>query len=114
MTAEEQFRFVAEFNWDNSLEPIEQILDSPVCAFETALLAFWRLEGPWYYTGAQRHHHYSLLLDRLAKDIEANRYRRSGISYNPMTEQRLSKVQVYKLRRAGLPDVFFGGAVDLA
>jgi hypothetical protein len=64
MNAEEQFKFVAEFNWDDSLEPIEQILDSPVCVFETALLAFWRLEGPWYYTGVQRHHHYSSLIDR--------------------------------------------------
>jgi hypothetical protein len=113
MNAEEQFKFVAEFDWDDSLEPIEHILDSPVCVFETALRAFWRLEGLWYYTGVQRHHHHSSLLDRLARDIEANRYRRSDISYNPISEQRLSRVQVYKLRRAGLFDVFFGGAADL-
>lgn len=51
MSPSEQYAFVDQVNWDDELEPITAILHSETRALETALLAFWRLEGPWLYIG---------------------------------------------------------------
>lgn len=51
MSAMDQFQFIQEFNWDDDLKPLEDILGSKSCPLEAAVLAFWRGEGPSYFIG---------------------------------------------------------------
>jgi hypothetical protein len=112
VTAQEQFAFVTSFNWDDPLEPIVAILGSTHCSLETALLAFWRLEGPWRITDPLSVGSHPLLsrwavtVDQLARDIQAGRYRSAGIGYDAIEDNQLSRVQLHKLAKAGLPQVF--------
>jgi hypothetical protein len=108
MTPEQQYQFVVDFNWDDSLDPILQILDSRECVFETALLVFWRLEGPWVITGQLPNHPHSNLIDVLKHDLLSGRYPRGLIRFNPIETEGLSRTQVYQLKKAGLPKALLG------
>jgi hypothetical protein len=103
------FDFVAEFNWDDDLAPIDEILALPSCPLECAVLAFWRGEGPLYWVGdADPTTQLGPKMMALGGAVLAGRYLRAGIRYDPVAAEQLTKVHVYKLKKAGLPDVFFG------
>jgi hypothetical protein len=44
--------WVVGYNWDDGLAPIRVIVDSPATEFATALLIYWRLDGPWLAASA--------------------------------------------------------------
>jgi hypothetical protein len=47
MNPTELHRWVADYNWDDGLDPIWVIADSRTTEFATALMIYWRLDGPW-------------------------------------------------------------------
>jgi hypothetical protein len=47
MDAAKQHDWVANYNWDDGLAPIWPIVMSPQTEFATALMIYWRLDGPW-------------------------------------------------------------------
>jgi hypothetical protein len=106
MNHEHLFRTLRDFNWDDDLSEVAPALQSPDCALECAVLAFWRLEGPWHYIGELPIHEHAGLVRDLAARILKGDLRTAGIAYDPTQDQQLSKVQVRKLLQAGLPEVF--------
>jgi hypothetical protein len=111
MTTEEQFQFVEAFNWDDPWQPVLEILASPECALETALLAFWRLDGPWHIVNAPSSvpthmARWVSTVEQLSRDIQVGRYHAAGIGYDPIADNQLSRTQLYRLSKAGLPPVF--------
>jgi len=96
----ELHRWVAEYNWDDGFDPIWPIVENPETEFGTALLIYWRVEGPYLAGGS----------DEAAKINETVRerllqgfYTSENIEYQPIDDYQLSKVQVYKLLKAGHP-----------
>lgn len=114
MSPSEQFAFVDEYNWDDGLEPINSILLSDSCALETALLAFWRADGPFLFVGEIKEEKtYGPFTRWLADQIRNGRYARKLDGFDPMNSEGISKTQIYKLRKAGLPEVFFGNVASV-
>ena len=110
-SAQDQFDFVDQFNWDDGLHPIASLVDSGTCAFEAALLAFWRCEGPWIYVGdIQTDPETRAFVDRLGAGITSGTFLKGGLDYDPIAGEQLTKVQVHQLEAKGLPTAFFGGA----
>jgi hypothetical protein len=107
--AAERFQFVDAYNWDDGLDTIRDILASPDCSLETAVLAFWRAEGPWiYFEPSQADTEIGRLVHGLFRDILDAKYARAGIAYDPVSREGISRTQVYKMRKPGLPEIFFG------
>lgn len=114
MTPAEQFVFVDQYNWDDGLEPIKSILLSETCAQETALLAFWRADGPFLLVGEINEDKiYGPFLRWLADRIKKGNYQEKLEGFDPIKSEGVSRTQLYKLRKAGLPEVFFGSAANV-
>jgi hypothetical protein len=92
--------WVHGYNWDDGLDPIWPIVESDTTEFATALLIYWRVDGPWFQTGARANEEATrlhTLVERrlLAGCYDANRTRKPGCqpkSHRPR-------------RRAGDPDL---------
>jgi hypothetical protein len=106
VTDREQFDLVATHNWDDGVAAMSPFLRAPGCALEVAVLAYWRLEGPWNDgTGAGPE---DRLLNDLSARIARGELKPVGIPYDPVEEGRLSRTQVQLLRKSGVPAIFFG------
>ncbi len=96
--------WVTRYNWDDGLASIWVIVDSSRTEFATALLIYWRLGGPWLETGSTGINVEAKRLQDLVRDrLLAGFYPRGSVRFDPCAE--LSQVQVYQLRKAGLPDL---------
>jgi hypothetical protein len=49
-TAKDLHDWVRGYNWDDGLDPIWPIVESDTTEFATALLIYWRVDGPWFQT----------------------------------------------------------------
>src|SRR5581483_9088633 len=99
--------WVCRYNWDDGLEPIWSIADNPATEFATALLIYWRLGGPWLEsepTGINAEA--KRLQDKIRDRLLSGFYPVGRAIFDPLTE--LSRVQVYQLRKAGLPALLLG------
>jgi len=102
MTHEE----IIDYNWDDGLEPIRPVVDSPDTELATALLIYWRLEGP--YMASSKPDDASRMNATVRERIVGGYYRRGELRYDPIEDNRLSRTQVYKLEREGIPPVLLG------
>ena len=101
----EVHRWVAEYNWDDGLAAIWPIVDSRNTEHATALMIYWRLEGPWLEstnTGASAGARKLCLV--VKERLLGGFYFKGSCRYDPVADRGLSKTQVYKLKKAGLPD----------
>jgi len=97
---------IAEYNWDDGFAPIWPVVDDPATDSGTALLIYWRVEGPWLekeedvaVCNREAWHLNHILEARLLSGFYSSR----RIRYDPVTDNQLSRVQVYKLKQAGVP-----------
>jgi len=97
---------IIEYNWDDGLVPIRAVVDSPDTQLATALLIYWRLEGP--YMAASKPDDATRLNATVRERIVSGYYRQGDLRYDPIEDNRLSLTQVYKLERAGIPPVLLG------
>jgi hypothetical protein len=112
MNAAEVHAWVANYNWDDGFAPIWPVVESPRTEFATALMIYWRLGGPWceateadvdmapagpWLVEAKR------LQYAVKGRLLAGFYARGHQHFDPRGE--LSRVQIYKLRKAGVPDI---------
>jgi hypothetical protein len=100
--------WVAGYNWDDGLAPMWPIAESPRTEFAMALLIYWRLGGPWLddTTGvnAEAVQLQALVRERLLSAF----YPRGAAQFDPSAER--SRVQLYQLRKAGVPKLLLGSA----
>jgi hypothetical protein len=95
-----------EFNWDDDLAPVATIVDDPSTDFATALMIFWRLDGPWMGNGDADCNTAARELNlRVRSNLLSGFYANRRLHYDPVADNHLSKVQVYKLRRNGIEPV---------
>ena len=79
-------------------------LEDPNCSEDTALLLYWSLEGPWYYSDedATKSPHGDLLTQLRDRIISGHYKSEKRLSFNPVSAMRISLVQVMKLQNAGV------------
>jgi hypothetical protein len=96
--------WVALYNWDDGLSPIWAIVENADTDFATALLIYWRLEGPYSAArGSQASDEARRLLDFVRERLLGGVYHKGKLRYDPVADNGLSQTQVYKLKKAGLP-----------
>ncbi len=100
MEGNEIHQWVANYNWDDGFDPIWPIVENKETEFATALMIYWRLEGPWLEAGSEQARH---LHDAVEERLLSGYYRMGTMRYHPVAENQLSKAQVYKLKKAGIP-----------
>lgn len=96
----ELHQWVADYNWDNGLAPIWPIVESKETEFGTALMIYWRLEGPYLET---RSHETNRLHAAVKERLLAGYYRVGTIPYDPVADNQISKTQLYNLKKSGIP-----------
>lgn len=99
-TPAERHEWVANYNWDDGLELIWPIVDDENTEFATALLIYWRMDGPWF---AGSHGEAKRLHDTVASRLTSGFYANRRLRYYPIEDNELSKAAVLKLRKSGLP-----------
>jgi len=105
MTPEQAFKLVYEYNWDDGVENVLPIISEPSCEFATALLAYWRLEGPYFFQGGHHPgHEHEALLDKLYSQLVRGHFQHGGARFDPVREYSLSRVDLHKFRKVGLPE----------
>lgn len=103
MTSAEIHAWVEDYNWDDGLIPIRDIIDNPSTEFATALLIYWRLEGPWIEADSAADGEAARLVRRVRERLTAGTYPRGTGRFDPTAE--LSRTQLYRLRKAGVPEL---------
>jgi hypothetical protein len=103
--AESVFEFVAGFNWDDDLAPIAEIVADPTTDFATALMIYWRLDGPWMNSDSSCNAVARSLNSAVRSNLVSGFYRKSAQTYDPAFDNSLTKVQVVQLLKAGTPHI---------
>ena len=100
------FTWVGEYNFDDGLDPIEAIVSRADLDLPTALLLYWRLDGPWVAgSGPASNARARQLAEQLRLRICEGALPAGTDAYDPVVDNHLSRVQVFKLLRDGLPEV---------
>ncbi len=97
-------KWVAEYNWDDGLAPLWPIAKNDETEFATAIMIYWRLDGPWFASPAGKSNDEAKRLrDFVEARLLAGQYPKTSLRYDPIADNGLSKTQVYKLKNAGVP-----------
>lgn len=102
MNAAEAHEWVELYNWDDGLEPMTELANDPQMEFATALLMYWRLEGPYLSESGRVNEEARKLRDLLHDRLLAGFYPKGALRYEPA--EGLSRTQAYLLRKAGFPE----------
>ena len=104
MTYADLRRQLEEYNWDDGFALPSSLARNPLCDLAMALELFYLGDGyGWMVSGGRRAlPDWAAFIEPLYTDIAAGRYPVGpGRFQNPLT-----KVQRYRLRRQGIPEVF--------
>ena len=112
MSPSAQFEFIRDYNWDDGFVPVKSILLSESCSLETALLAFWRSEGPWSFVEGTANEDQKEFVYWLADRITRGHYQSKLSGFDPKVSEGISASQILKLKKAGLPAIFFGDTAN--
>lgn len=106
MKPTELHSYIRDYNWDDGPERVFELLEQPEVDRATALLAYWELQGPWhsFMQDAYGRHPYAAHVAALQARLLGGFYARAELNFSPVEDLGVSKVQLLKLRRAGLPD----------
>ena len=106
MSSSELRQLALEYNWDDGFEVPQHIADHQSCDLAVALELFWLSEAASVYLGEASEHPYNTawrtFSRNLADRILSGHYTYGSASFMPP----LTKVQIYKYRKKGLPEVF--------
>ena len=105
MSAFESHAFVADYNWDDGLEPIAALVDACTTDFATALMIFWRLDGPFFDCESSANSDAAQLNARVRANLTSGFYPNCNLNYDPVADNGLSRVQLHKLRVDGVESV---------
>lgn len=95
---------IEDYNWDDGLSKIWPVVNNPGTEFATALLIYWRIEGPFFSSNNDPENDEYLKMNRLLKErLYEGFYKKGKLRYDPISDNQLSRVQVYKLIKAGCP-----------
>ena len=102
----EVHQWVVEYIWDDGLAPIWPIVESKETEFATALLIYWRLGGPWLEeTPSAVNNEAARLQLSVKENLLSGFYPKGDLRYDPVSDEGLSKVQIYQLKKMGFPQV---------
>ena len=102
MDAAQTHEWVERYNWDDGVGPVRDVVDSPETEFATALLIYWRLEGPWLHSNQGGVNQDARALNARVRDrLLAGFYPEGKLRFDPTAE--LSRTQVYRLQKSGMP-----------
>jgi hypothetical protein len=111
MNSAQLHEWIADYNWDDGLAPIWAIVDSPKTEFATALMIYWRLGGPWLKAEPGSVNDEAKRLQNLVQErLMTGFYAQGSSRFDPSAE--LSRSQLYQLRKAGLPALLLGLALN--
>ena len=94
---------IADYNWDDGLTKIWPVVNNPKTEFATALLIYWRIEGPFFNSNNPRDDEYARMNKVLEKRLNVGFYKKGKLRYDPLSDNQLSKVQIFKLKKQGFP-----------
>jgi len=95
--------WVLLYNWDDGLDPIWPVVENDATEFATALLIYWRLDGPLFGQEPGANAEASQLHALVEKRLLNGDYAKSSLRYDPVVDNGLSSIQVAKLKRSGVP-----------
>ena len=102
-----------EYNWDDGFDFPQLIADHQSCDLAVALELFWLSEAGSVYLGEAPERPYDKawcnFSRNLADRILRGHYTKGSASFTPP----LTKVQIYKLRKKGLPEVFLSNVAGV-
>lgn len=98
--------YIRDFNWDGDAHEIFRLLDHPMVARATALMAYWLLEGPWHGYSEIDHgdHPHAEEVALLQQRLLSGFYAEADLRFSAFDDYGLSKVQAFKFRKQGLPE----------
>lgn len=109
-SADELRQLALAYNWDDGFALPARIIEHANCDLAVALEIFWLADAATVYLGDARQSplnaEWHRFAQTLAKQILEGRYVAGHEPFQPP----LTKVQVYKLRKRGLPEVFLTGS----
>ena len=95
-----------DYNWDDGFSLPRLIADHPNCDLAVALELFWLADADTVYLGEARDSPYNAQWRQFSKDLAE---RILGGHYSTgmgAFEPPLTRVQIYNLRKKGLPEIF--------
>jgi hypothetical protein len=105
--AEELDYLLDLYNWDDGFAVPTAIATHPECERALALRLFWRADGLTWYTRLVEPSPYQrdwgVFCELISEGILSGRYPVGALSFDP----ELSRVQLYKLRKAGIPEALY-------
>ena len=104
MDYEQMKQALLDYNWDDGFEFPQTLLDNPLCDLSLALQIFDLADGYSYLVRGPSCtlKEWTSFIQLLYKDILSGKYPKTDTPYKtPYT-----RVQKYKLQKAGWPDVF--------
>lgn len=105
----EMHYLVEIFNWDDSTEVLNWIVDSAGCDKGTALMIFWR-SSPDYYLGKDSIDDYDkdilYLLEKIIQRFKLQNFKKSKIKYDPAEDFDV-QTSISEVEAWGLPQEMF-------
>jgi hypothetical protein len=102
MTSPQLHAFILRYNWDDGLAIPRAVLAHVNCERGTALHVYYSLGGPFAEDQAKGDHR--ALLGEVKARLLSGSLPERDITYDPVTDWQINKLQLLKLRRAGVPD----------
>jgi hypothetical protein len=96
---EELHALMLQYNWDDGFAVPMAVLGHPSCERGTAQLIYLDAQGPWSDPATVRGEH-ATLLKKAVELLLSGALPERRVSYDP----GLDRVQMHKLRRAGVPE----------
>ena len=94
------------YNWDDGFDVVNAIANNKHCELSIGLSLFWLADAVSYLTGEIVRNEYNSewaeFCEILISRIESGEYKCGILSFDP----QLGKVEKYKLRKLGIPEVF--------
>ena len=102
-SAEELHATALELNWDDGFLVPDAILRHPGCERGTALHLYYGAQGPWSAPEGVSATH-AAFLAKARERLLSGQLPEKVVSYDPAIHWNLDRVQLLKLRKAGLPE----------
>lgn len=95
LNSTEQYYLAKNYNWDDGVEVLKWIIDSPKCDKGTASLIFWTSEPDFYIERSEQNipeyeKNTFLLLRKIVEKFKNNEFKKSKLKFDPT--ERLLKI----------------------
>lgn len=89
LNSTDQYYLASNYNWDDGIEILKWIIESPKCDKGTASLIFWTSEPDFYFEKSESEipdyeKESFLLLKRIVKKFNNNGFKKSNLKFNPL------------------------------